>query len=182
MRSEELLASISLVQQQPYLFNETVASNIRIGKPDATLEQIIEAAKAAYCHEFIEKLPHGYETVVGEGGATLSGGKKQRISIARAILKDAPIILLDEATASLDPENEVYLQRAISKLAHQKTVLVIAHRLKTIQSADRILVLDQGRIAEAGKHEELLEKRGLYRKLWQEQQRLGGWKLKRKSM
>ncbi|WP_412676463.1 ATP-binding cassette domain-containing protein [Aneurinibacillus migulanus] len=115
MRSEELLASISLVQQQPYLFNETVASNIRIGKPDATLEQIIEVAKAAYCHEFIEKLPHGYETVVGEGGATLSGGEKQRISIsiARAILKDAPIILLDEATASLDPENEVYLQRAI---------------------------------------------------------------------
>lgn len=181
MQSEELLALVSTVQQQPYLFNETIVGNIRMGKPDATFEEVVQAAKSAHCHEFIEKLPQGYETMAGEGGSALSGGEKQRISIARAILKDAPIVILDEATASLDPENEVLLQRAISKLAHRKTVLVIAHRLKTIQSADRILVVDQGRIAEEGKHEELLEHGGIYSRLWQEQQRLGGWKIKRGS-
>ncbi|MCY9513124.1 ABC transporter ATP-binding protein [Paenibacillus apiarius] len=178
MRSEELLAMVSTVQQQPYLFNETIASNIRMGKPGASHEEVVEAAKAAYCHDFIEQLPQGYDTVAGEGGAALSGGEKQRISIARAILKNAPIVILDEATASLDPENEAYLQQAIAKLAYDKTVLVIAHRLKTIRGADRILVVDRGRTAEAGKHEELLAKGGLYSGMWQEQQRLGGWRIK----
>ncbi|MGM1047334.1 MAG: ABC transporter ATP-binding protein [Bacillota bacterium] len=178
MLSDELLAMVSTVQQQPYLFNETIAANIRKGRPDATTEEVIEAAKAAHCHDFIINLPQGYNTVAGEGGAALSGGEKQRISIARAILKDAPIVILDEATASLDPENEVHLQRAISKLAYSKTVLVIAHRLKTIQAADRILVVDQGRIVEAGRHEELLSMGGIYHRLWKEQQRLGGWRIK----
>ncbi|MCE5173058.1 ABC transporter ATP-binding protein/permease [Paenibacillus profundus] len=178
MRSEELLALVSTVQQQPYLFNETIASNIRMGKPGASHEEVVKAAKAAHCHAFIEQLPQGYDTVAGEGGAALSGGEKQRISIARAILKDAPIVILDEATASLDPENEAYLQRAIGKLAYDKTVLVIAHRLKTIRAADWILVVDEGRIVEEGKHEDLLGKGGLYNRLWQEQQRLGGWRIK----
>ncbi|MNI18919.1 putative multidrug export ATP-binding/permease protein [compost metagenome] len=178
MRSEDLLAWVSTVQQQPYLFNETIASNIRMGKPDASFEEVVEAAKAAHCHAFIEQLPEGYDTVAGEGGSALSGGEKQRISIARAILKDAPIVILDEATASLDPENELYLQRAIGELARHKTVLVIAHRLKTIQSADQIVVLEKGQITEVGKHEDLLEKGALYYRLWQEQQNLGGWKIK----
>lgn len=178
MRSDELLGMISTVQQQPYLFNESIAANIRKGKPDASMEEVIEAAKAAHCHDFIANLPQGYDTIAGEGGAALSGGEKQRISIARAILKDAPVIILDEATASLDPENEVYLQRAISKLAYSKTVIVIAHRLKTIQGADQILVMNQGEIAEAGKHDGLMAQRGLYHTLWQEQQKIGGWKIK----
>lgn len=178
MLSDDLLAIVSTVQQQPYLFNETIAANIRKGRPKATIEEVIEAAKSANCHEFVMNLPQGYDTVAGEGGTALSGGEKQRISIARAILKDAPIVILDEATASLDPENEVYLQRAITKLAHSKTVLVIAHRLKTIQTADRILVVDQGRIVEAGRHEELLSAGGLYNRLWQEQRKIGGWSIK----
>lgn len=178
MLSDDLLAMVSTVQQQPYLFNESIAANIRKGRPEATIEEVMEAAKAAHCHEFIMNLPHGYDTIAGEGGAALSGGEKQRISIARAILKDAPIVILDEATASLDPENEVYLQRAISKLANNKTVLVIAHRLKTVQAADRILVVDQGRIIESGSHVELLSADGLYHKLWQEQRKLGGWRIK----
>lgn len=180
--TEKLMEYVSFVFQDVPVINDTVAANLRMGKEDASESDLISAAQAAQAHDFISALPNGYDTYIGEGGSRLSGGERQRLAIARAILKNAPIILLDEATASLDPENEVYLQRAISKLAHQKTVLVIAHRLKTIQSADRILVLDQGRIAESGKHEELLEKGGLYCKLWQEQQRLGGWKLKRKSM
>ncbi|MDQ0088794.1 ATP-binding cassette subfamily B protein [Paenibacillus anaericanus] len=178
MLSDDLLAIVSTVQQQPYLFNETIAANIRKGRPKATIEEVIEAARSANCHEFVMNLPQGYDTVAGEGGTALSGGEKQRISIARAILKDAPIVILDEATASLDPENEVYLQRAITKLAHSKTVLVIAHRLKTIQTADRILVVDQGRIVEAGRHEELLSAGGLYNRLWQEQRKIGGWSIK----
>lgn len=180
--TEKLMEYVSFVFQDVPVINDTVAANLRMGKEDASESDLISAAQAAQAHDFISTLPNGYDTYIGEGRSRLSGGERQRLAIARAILKNAPIILLDEATASLDPENEVYLQRAISKLAHQKTVHVIAHRLKTIQSADRILVLDQGRIAESGKHEELLEKGGLYCKLWQEQQRLGGWKLKRKSM
>lgn len=178
MRSDDLLAMVSTVQQQPYLFNETIAANIGKGKQHATIKEVMEAAKAAHCHEFIMNLPHGYDSIAGEGGAALSGGEKQRISIARAILKDAPIVILDEATASLDPENEMYLQKAISQLAHNKTVLVIAHRLKTIQTADHILVVDQGRIIESGSHEELLSVGGLYHRLWKEQEKIGGWKIK----
>ena len=148
-----------------------------MGKPDATKEEIIKAAKAAACHDFIMALPDGYQTVVGEGGSTLSGGEKQRISIARALLKDAPIVLLDEATASLDPENEVLIQQAISALVAEKTVIVIAHRLQSIMSADNIVVLDEGQVAEQGTHEELLKRNGIYARLWAEQSQAASWGL-----
>ena len=148
-----------------------------MGKPDATMEEIIAAAKAAACHDFILSLPQGYQTVVGEGGSTLSGGEKQRISIARAILKDAPIILLDEATASLDPRNEVLIQQAISALVERKTVIVIAHRLQSITNADQIVVLKEGCVAEKGTHEQLLQKNGLYARLWNEQSQAEQWQL-----
>jgi ATP-binding cassette, subfamily B, bacterial IrtB/YbtQ len=171
-----LLASISIVFQDVYLFNDTIYNNIRIGKEDATDEEIIAAAKAARCHEFIAALPEKYQTMVGEGGSSLSGGEKQRISIARAILKNAPIVLLDEATASLDPENELYIQQAINDLVRNKTVIVIAHRLNTIRQADKIVVIDKGHVMEQGKHEELLAINGLYKALWDEQQRVKGWK------
>ena len=146
-------------------------------EPDATQEEIIAAAKAAACHDFIMALPDGYQTVVGEGGSTLSGGEKQRISIARALLKDAPIVLLDEATASLDPENEVLIQQAISALVAEKTVIVIAHRLQSIMSADNIVVLDEGQVAEQGTHEELLKRNGIYARLWAEQSQAASWGL-----
>ena len=156
---------------------DTVKNNIRFGKPDATDEEIIEAARKACCHDFITKLPKGYDTMVGEGGCTLSGGEKQRISIARAILKEAPVVLLDEATASLDPENEVEIQKAINTLIAGRTVIVIAHRLKTIKNADKIIVLEEGRISEQGTHTELLEKKGLYHHLWSIQEKTMGWKV-----
>ncbi len=177
MPSEDLLSHISMVFQNVYLFNDTIRNNIRIGRPGASDAEIVAAAKVAQCHEFVEKLPHGYDTVVGEGGCTLSGGEKQRISIARAILKDAPIILLDEATASLDPENEMQIQQAIGALVRSRTVVVIAHRLNTVTGADQIAVLDKGEIVERGKHGGLLQKGGLYRRLWDEQQTAHGWKL-----
>jgi ATP-binding cassette subfamily B protein len=178
LKNDELLSHISIVFQNVYLFNDTILNNIKFGKTNATLEEVIAATKAAQCHEFIENLPQGYETVIGEGGSTLSGGEKQRISIARAILKNAPIVLLDEATASVDPENEILLQKAINLLVESKTLIVIAHRLPTIISADQILVIDNGEILERGKHNELVKNAdGLYNRLWNSQQKARGWKL-----
>ena len=177
MKSDELLSHISMVFQDVYLFHDTIESNIRMGKPGATMEEIVEASRTAACHDFISALPNGYHTIVGEGGSTLSGGEKQRISIARALLKNAPIVLLDEATASLDPENEVLIQQAISALVAEKTVIVIAHRLQSICNADQILVLENGKLRESGVHEELLKKNNLYARLWEEQSKAGSWKI-----
>ncbi len=174
---EALLRKVSMAFQDVYLFQDTIAGNIRFGRSDATQQEIEEAARQACCHDFIMKLPNGYDTLVGEGGCTLSGGEKQRISIARAILKDAPIVLLDEATASLDPENEADIQQAIDRLVRGRTVVAIAHRLKTVRNADNIVVLDNGRVAEQGRHHELLAEGGLYARLWNLQQQTGGWKI-----
>lgn len=174
---ESLMSHISMVFQDVYLFQDTIRNNIRFGKTDATEEEIIAAAKKACCHDFIMQLPKGYDTLVGEGGCTLSGGEKQRISIARAMLKDAQIILLDEATASLDPENEVEVQKAIDSLIKGRTVIAIAHRLKTIKDADQIIVLDNGRIKEEGTHDDLVRNEGLYAHLWNIQESISGWKL-----
>ncbi|WP_339218770.1 ABC transporter ATP-binding protein [Paenibacillus sp. FSL W7-1332] len=173
MDPEALLRKVSMVFQDVYLFQDTIEGNIRFGRSDATHEEIEEAARLACCHDFILKLPQGYDTMVGEGGSTLSGGEKQRISIARAMLKNAPIILLDEATASLDPENEAEIQKAIDRLVRGRTVIVVAHRLKTVQHADQIVVLDQGRIVEQGRHDELLSSNGLYARLWRRQHDAG---------
>ncbi|KEJ00463.1 ABC transporter ATP-binding protein [Clostridium botulinum A2B7 92] len=170
MHPESLLKRISMVFQDVYLFQDTIGNNIRFGRENATQKEVEEAAKKACCHDFIMKLPQGYDTAVGEGGCTLSGGEKQRVSIARAMLKDAPVVLLDEATASLDPENEMDVQNAINQLIKGRTVIVIAHKLKTIRSADNIVVLDDGRVVEHGKHEELIKLRGLYARLWKLQQ------------
>ena len=175
---DSLLRNISMVFQNVYLFRDTIRANICFGKPDATEAEMIEAAKKARCHDFIMALPQGYDTPVGEGGGTLSGGEKQRISIARAILKDAPIIILDEATASIDPENEHLIQQAISALTRGKTVITIAHRLATIQNADQILVVDDGRIAESGTHQTLLAQAGIYRHFTQIRQKAETWQLK----
>lgn len=169
---DNLMKNISMVFQNVYLFNDTIENNIRFGKPDATHEQVV-AAKAACCHDFIEALPDGYDTVLGEGGGTLSGGEKQRISIARAMLKDAPIVILDEATASVDPENEEELQKAIDALTHNKTIIMIAHRLKTVRSADQILVLNGGKIT----HETLAKQPGLYSDFLKAREEATGWKL-----
>lgn len=177
LEPESLMSHISMVFQDVYLFQDTIRNNIRFGKTDATDEEIESAARQACCHEFIMRLPKGYDTQVGEGGCTLSGGEKQRISIARAILKDAPVVLLDEATASLDPENEVEVQRAINRLIAGRTVIVIAHRLKTIKNADNIIVLEEGRVVEQGRHQELLDKDGVYARLWGIQEKTLGWKL-----
>lgn len=174
---DSLLKNMSVVFQNVYLFHDTIENNIKFGCPDATHEQVVEAAKKACCHDFISALPQGYDTVIGEGGSTLSGGEKQRISIARAMLKDAPIILLDEATASVDPENEVHLQQAISALVKNKTLIVIAHRLSTIRDADQILVVDNGKIVEKGVHAELIQQKGIYQKFWNIRQKARNWKL-----
>lgn len=172
---EHLMGYMSFVFQDVVLFNDTIYNNIRIGNLSADREQVMEAARAANCDSFIERLPEGYDTVLGENGSTLSGGERQRISIARALLKNAPIVLLDEATASLDPENEVYIQEAISRLIEGKTVIVIAHRLRTVVTADKIIVLQEGEIAEEGTHEVLLKKKGLYERLYHIQQESLGW-------
>ena len=174
---DSLLSNISMVFQSVYLFHDTIRANICFGKPDATEAEMIAAAKKACCHDFIQALPNGYDTIVGEGGGTLSGGEKQRISIARAILKNAPIIILDEATASIDPENEHLIQAAISELTRGKTIIIIAHRLATIQHADQILVVDDGRIAEAGTHAELMQKNGLYRRFTEIREKAEGWQI-----
>lgn len=172
-----LQKNFSMVFQDVVLFHNTVMENIRVGRKGASDEEVIAAAKAARCHEFIEKLPQGYQTVIGENGSTLSGGECQRLSIARALLKDAPVILLDEATASLDVDNETQIQEAISELVHEKTVIVIAHRMRTIEAADQIVVLEQGVVAENGSHSELMKKNGLYRKLVDLQTEAVNWKL-----
>lgn len=175
--ADALLAQLTMVFQDVYLFNDTIANNIRIGRPQASDEEVERAARMAQIHEFIAGLPEGYQTVVGEGGSTLSGGQKQRISIARAILKDAPIVLLDEATASIDPENEQLIQQAFNALAAEKTLVIIAHRLTTIQQADQILVLEAGQIVERGTHAALMAGDGLYRRFWREREQARGWKL-----
>lgn len=168
---------ILIMYQDVVLFNNTIMENIRIGKKDATDEEVIAAAKAARCDEFISKLPDGYETVIGENGSTLSGGECQRLSIARALLKGAPVILLDEATASLDVDNETEIQNAISRLVKGKTVLIIAHRMRTVEAADKIVVLSDGIVAESGTHEELMKENGLYHRLVDLQTASANWKL-----
>lgn len=172
-----LMKDFSMVFQDVVLFNNTIMENIRVGRKGASDADVIAVAKAANCHEFIEKLPQGYQTIIGENGSTLSGGECQRLSIARALLKDAPVILLDEATASLDVDNETQIQEAISKLVRGKTVLVIAHRMRTIEAADQIIVLDQGVVAESGNHDTLMKKHGLYRKLVELQTESANWKI-----
>lgn len=174
---DSLMENFSFVFQRVYLFEDTIANNIRFGRPEADMSDVIEAAKKACCHDFIMALPDGYETVIGEGGATLSGGEKQRIAIARAIMKDAPIIILDEATANVDPENEKELTEAIENLTKHKTILMIAHRLKTVRNADQILVVDKGRIVQKGRHEELVEQEGIYRTFILGRKQAVSWKI-----
>lgn len=177
MTCDSLLKNISMVFQNVYLFNDTIYNNITFGKPEATMEEVIEACKKARCYEFIMKLEEGFDTVVEESGVSLSGGEKQRISIARAILKDAPIVLLDEATASVDPDNEKFIQQAIDELVQNKTLIVIAHKLSTVQHANQILVLDEGEIIEKGKHRELIETEGTYQNLWNRRTKARSWKI-----
>lgn len=174
---DSLIRNFSFVFQTVYLFEDTIENNIKFGKPDASHEEVVAAAKKAACHDFILSLPEGYQTKIGEGGASLSGGERQRISIARAIIKDAPIIILDEATANVDPENEEVLMQAIHSLTKNKTIIMIAHRLKTVEHADQIIVLNQGRIVEQGKHQELLAKRGLYSRFIQERRSAASWQI-----
>ncbi len=174
---DSLMENFSFVFQRVYLLEDTIANNIRFAKPEASMDEVIEAAKKAACHDFIMTLPDGYETVVGEGGATLSGGEKQRIAIARAIMKDAPIIILDEATANVDPENEKELTQAIDNLTRMKTIIMIAHRLKTVRNADQIIVVDKGKIVQKGKHEELMNQKGIYKKFIMGRKQAVSWKI-----
>ena len=174
---DSLMKNFSFVFQSVYLFQDTIANNIRFGQPDAPMEKVIEAAKKACCHDFIMALPDGYKTIIGEGGANLSGGEKQRISIARAIMKDAPIIILDEATANVDPESEQELTAAIEALTKEKTIMMIAHRLKTVRHADNILVIDGGKIVQSGTHDELMHQGGIYRRFVESRELAVGWKV-----
>lgn len=175
--AESLLSLISMVFQNVYLFNDTVENNIRFGRPDASREEVVAAAKRARCHDFIIGLPQGYDTVLEEGGASLSGGERQRVSIARAIMKDAPIVILDEATSSVDPENEHLLMAAIAELTRGKTLVTIAHRLNTVCDADQIIVVDGGRIVQRGTHEELMREQGIYRRFIEVRREAAGWQL-----
>ena len=174
---DSLIRNFSFVFQNVYLFHDTIANNICFGQPDAPIEQVIAAAKKARCHDFIMKLPQGYDTVIGEAGGSLSGGERQRLSIARAMMKDAPIVILDEATANVDPENEQELMEAIQKLTQEKTVIMIAHRLKTVRNADQILVVDKGQIVQRGTHDELIKQDGIYRHFISGREQAVGWKL-----
>lgn len=175
--TEELMSKISVVFQKVYLFEDTILNNIRFGKPTATLEEVRAAAKAARCDDFIMALPEGYDTLVQEGGNNLSGGEKQRISIARAILKDAPIIILDETTSALDTENEHEVLAAIEELTENKTVIMIAHRIKTVEKADHIIAIENGRIVQEGTHKELLHRTGIYADFIHAREKASGWKL-----
>ena len=174
---DSLMKNFSFVFQSVYLFQDTITNNIRFGQPDAPMEKVIEVAKKACCHDFIMALPDGYETIIGEGGANLSGGEKQRISIARAIMKDAPIIILDEATANVDPESEQELTAAIEALTKEKTIMMIAHRLKTVRHADNILVIDGGKIVQSGTHDKLMHQGGIYRRFVESRELAVGWKV-----
>ena len=174
---DSLIRNFSFVFQRVYLFSDTIANNIRFGKPNASMEEVKAAAKKARCYDFIMALPEGFDTVIGEGGATLSGGERQRISIARAIMKDAPIIILDEATANVDPENEKELMEAVSELTKDKTVIMIAHRLKTVRNADKIFVVDHGEIVQQGTHEELMAIPGKYKEFIDIRKKAEGWNL-----
>ena len=174
---DSLMANFSFVFQSVYLFHDTIANNIHFGLPGAPMEDVIAAAKKACCHDFISSFPHGYNTVVGEGGASLSGGEKQRISIARAMMKNAPVIFLDEATANVDPENENELMHAVQALTAEKTVIMIAHRLKTVERADQIIVVDHGKIVQHGTHTELMEQDGIYRNFIGERREAASWKV-----
>lgn len=171
------MENFSFVFQKVYLFEDTIANNIRFGRPQASMKEVISEAKKACCHDFIMQLPDGYDTVIGEGGATLSGGEKQRIAIARAIMKDAPIIILDEATANVDPENEKELTQAIANLTKEKTIIMIAHRLKTVRHADQIIVIDQGKIVQRGKHEQLMKQDGIYKNFVSGRKQAVSWKI-----
>ncbi|QZY55924.1 ABC transporter ATP-binding protein [Crassaminicella profunda] len=177
MTCDSLLTNMSMVFQKVYLFHDTILNNIRFGKPDATFGEVVEVSKKACCHDFIMSLEDGYDTVIGDGGSTLSGGEKQRISIARAMLKNSPIVILDEATASVDPENEHAIQKAISALVHGKTIIIIAHRLATIQNADQILVVDEGQITQRGTHDELIKKDGIYKRFLSIRKTAEGWSI-----
>lgn len=174
---DSLIHNFSFVFQRTYLFSDTIANNIRFGRPDASPEEVMAAAKKARCHDFIMALPEGYDTVIGEGGASISGGERQRIAIARAIMKDAPIIILDEATANVDPENERELVEAIGELTHDKTVIMIAHRLKTVRKADCIFVVDGGRIVQQGTHDQLVAQDGIYRRFVVDRRQAAGWRV-----
>ena len=174
---DSLMKNISMVFQNVYLFPDTIENNIKFGSPNATHEDVVKAAKAARCHDFISALPEGYQTVIGESGATISGGEKQRISIARAFLKNAPIILLDEATASLDVDNETMIQESLSRLIKDKTVMIIAHRMRTVADADKIVVLKDGVVAESGSPAELEKKNGIYSNMVKTQLLATDWSL-----
>lgn len=174
---DSLMTNISMVFQNVYIFNDTIENNIKFGKPNATHDEAVAAVKKACCDDFIDALPDGYNTMVGEGGATLSGGEKQRLSIARAMLKDAPIVIFDEATANVNPENEDRLQAAIEALTRDKTIIMIAHRLKTVKHADQNIVLDGGRIIQRGTHDELLAQKGIYSEFVGMREKAIGWKL-----